>query len=114
MRKVESQIVSLVKDFREREVTGRQQLTKRDRIDGENGKVSVRLWNTEIALVLKGQMVLNSGGYRTPTTKSRLNALLQGMGSNWRIYQQNFQWWLRSTRVPVKRRFLDGIAIEIQ
>jgi len=114
MRKIEGEIVNVIKDFRARKVTGACQRTSRDRIESENGKVSVRLWRTEIAKVLDGQMVLNTGGYRTPTTKSRLNAMLQGMGSNWRIYQHNFEWWMRNTREPVEQRFVDGIAVEIQ
>lgn len=35
---------------------------------------------------------LNSGGYRTSTTKQRLNALLYGFGVS--IYQRNFEWFV--------------------
>lgn len=94
MRSIEQQIVSIAKDFRARKVTGRTQRTKRDRIESENGKVSIYLWNTKVAELNDDNLTLFSGGYRSPTTKSRLNALLRGFGCNWSISQRNFAWQL--------------------
>ena len=37
---------------------------------------------------------LNSGGYTTVTTKSRLNAILQGLIVGASVYQKNFDWFL--------------------
>ena len=37
---------------------------------------------------------LNSGGYTTNTTKSRLNAILQELIAGARVFQKNFDWYL--------------------
>ena len=37
---------------------------------------------------------LNSGGYQTVTTKSRLNAILQGLIACASVYQKAFDWYL--------------------
>ena len=37
---------------------------------------------------------LNSGGYQTVTTKSRLNAILQGLIAGASVYQKQFEWFL--------------------
>ena len=62
----------------------------RDEIRKENGRAIVKLHNTDIAEidVLKRKIKMRSGGWRTPTTKQRLNQLL---GSN-RIVQRKGQW----------------------
>ena len=113
MRKVEKDIVSIVKDLRARKVTGKCQRTKRDCIASQNGSVCVALWGTAIATITDEDMIMNSGGYRSVTTKSRLNALLQGMGSNWRIYQENFVWWMRHTKLDARIEFHDGISVPL-
>ena len=110
MRKVEKDIVSIVKDFRSRKVTGKCQRTKRDCIASQNGSVCVALWGTAIATITDEDMIMNSGGYRSVTTKSRLNALLQGMGSNWRIYQENFVWWMHHRKLNARIEFHDEIG----
>ena len=37
---------------------------------------------------------LNTGGYTTNTTKSRLNAILQGLIAGASVYQKAFDWYL--------------------
>ena len=37
---------------------------------------------------------LNTGGWATVTTKSRLNAILQGLIAGASVYQKNFDWFL--------------------
>ena len=37
---------------------------------------------------------LNTGGWQTVTTKSRLNAILQGLITGAYVYQKNFDWFL--------------------
>jgi len=59
----------------------------------KNGDKSIRLHYTDI-LTFKnnGEIILNSGGWNTNTTKDRLNHYLP---SNMFIYQKNFIWYLR-------------------
>ena len=52
---------------------------------------------------------LNSGGYTTNTTKSRLNAILQEVKFGARVYQKNFNWFI-SYNNEVKS-FFDGMIL---
>jgi hypothetical protein len=46
----------------------------------ENNKPVAVLWQTPIAKQINGEFEVNSGGYRTTTTKERLNALIKPTG----------------------------------
>jgi hypothetical protein len=35
---------------------------------------------------------LNSGGWRTATTKKRMNQYAEMMGHEWRVYQKDYEW----------------------
>ena len=96
---------------------GEVRLTKRDRVvsDGK-GKVSVFLWGTEVGKFDKesGTFTLSSGGYRSNTTKSRINALAYKFSEDIvRVSQQNWTWWL-TTRCPLtltnRRQEFNGSA----
>jgi hypothetical protein len=78
-------------------------LSKRDQvhIDPTQQKVTVWLWNTDIMTMDRGTSIgdieyyvyLFDGGYRTVTTKSRLNAILAHYGQP-RIVQRNSVWYI--------------------
>lgn len=59
--------------------------------DGQHlGAVAVRLHSTDVlTYCASGWLILNSGGYRTVTTKERLNAFLP---RSIRVYQKDFSW----------------------
>ena len=52
---------------------------------------------------------LNSGGYTTNTTKSRLNAILQGLIAGASVYQKQFDWYLSYNNQTVD--FWDGMIL---
>ena len=52
---------------------------------------------------------LNSGGYTTNTTKSRLNAILQELIAGARVYQKAFDWYLSYNNQTVD--FWDGMIL---
>ena len=52
---------------------------------------------------------LNSGGYTTNTTKSRLNAILQGIIGCASVYQRNWNWFLSYNNVT--HNFNDGMIL---
>ena len=112
MRTVEHNINKYVNDFQARGYTGNRRLTKRDAIEAENGNVSCYLWNTRIADVTADKITLRSGGYRSTTTKSRLNALLRLTGRKLSIYQQNFVWYVYDGALGERVEFHDGITFE--
>lgn len=69
----------------------RRENMKRDNTEVivRNGDVSVYLWNNKIAWTKGSQLWISSCGWKTNTTKERLNGL---PGVN--IYQKNFDWFL--------------------
>ena len=52
---------------------------------------------------------LNTGGWHSNTTKSRLNAILQELIAGARVYQKNFNWFLSYHNVDVD--FWDGMIL---
>jgi len=72
---------------------------------------TVVLYNTAIATYdhnLKA-VKLNSGGYQTVTTKSRLNAIIQGLIAGASVYQKAFDWYLSYNNQTVD--FWDGMIL---
>lgn len=61
----------------------------------EKGETITRLYDTDIVIVdAKSKVTLNSGGYRTITTKDRMNAALQTLSAGWRIWQEKGLWFV--------------------
>ena len=52
---------------------------------------------------------LSSCGYETVTTKSRLNAILQGLIAGAYVYQKNFDWFFNYNNQT--HDFIDGMII---
>ena len=55
-----------------------------------------------------GNVTLDSGGYRTPTTKARLNELQSAV----HIYQEDFTWYVRFKNGSTIE-FYDGMVIDL-
>ena len=52
---------------------------------------------------------LNTGGWHSNTTKSRLNAILQGLIAGASVYQKNFNWFLSYNNQT--HDFMDGMIL---
>ena len=52
---------------------------------------------------------LNTGGWQSVTTKSRLNAILQGLISGASVFQRQFDWYLSYNNQTVD--FWDGMIL---
>ncbi len=83
---------------------------------GEN--IAVRLHDTDVATYLpNGDVILNSEGWRTPTTKARINDYLPG---RWRLIQEGGVWYLVNPppdsyawgKEQTRYRFADGVTIQ--
>jgi hypothetical protein len=73
------------------------------RIEYENGTTAIRLHNTDVVTFLKnGKIVLNSGGWRTSTTKDRINTFAPV-----RLYQTKGLWYLSEGKL-----FYDNCIID--
>jgi len=81
-----------------------------------NGDRVIRLHETDIMTFHKdGTVTLNSGGYRTVTTKRRMNQLLpNGIGVIQRAGEWYVQRWMPGT-VPViaEEPFFDGMTVKL-
>ena len=62
----------------------------------------VYLHGNLISIIHDDQVQLMDGGWQSNTTKSRLNAILEGNGGMDRVYQVNFNWYVctNGTEVP--------------
>lgn len=77
----------------------------------ENGAIALRLHSTDILTFLpSGRTVASSGGWKTPTTKGRLNAYLP---AGWMIFVENGLWrWARGGYpATAAALFTDGDSI---
>lgn len=91
MRKIEEQIIKAIE--KQETVT----LSIRDRVECiPDFTTKVILWNTCIIEIdyLNHKLILNNGGYYTPTTKSRMNTILHGLGYDYGIIQKNRKWFV--------------------
>ena len=69
----------------------------------------VYLYNNLIAMVGDTWLELFDGGYKSATTKSRLNAILKEHGNSEYVYQKNFEWFVSTKYGDVE--FNDGIKL---
>lgn len=85
------------------------------RIHGIRSTKIERLSDTEIALIYhqtrvvifhyNGDITLNSDGYRTKTTKDRMNSVI-----SYPIYQKNYRWFVSTPENP-SLPYYDGMVI---
>lgn len=72
-----------------------------------NGNIGIRLHNTHVVVfTADDHYILNSGGWRTKTTKDRINQLLP---SNIRISQKKFAWYVEKNGHIME--FRDGMVV---
>ena len=69
----------------------------------------VMLHGNHIATIGDTFLELYTCGYKTPTTKSRLNAILKEHGNDARIFQRDFEWFVvdNGNTVP----FTEGMVL---
>ena len=89
MRKIEALMIQAVKN-------GRDFKSGNTTVDVPDQGIIVRLHGNKIAQVdhETNCVYVTDAGWQTTTTKSRLNALLQGLGGRASISQKNFVWQL--------------------
>lgn len=80
-------------------------------IKNDDGSISVVLYDTKVITFSYKTIVLNSGGWRTVTTKAKISEFLPG---NWHIYQDKGIWYIsRGNRwnSMEKMVFFDGMIL---
>lgn len=67
------------------------------------GLVSIRYHSTEVVRVsADGEVTLNTGGWRTVTTKARMNQAANEWGLGFSVYQEAGKWFV-AIHLPEKR-----------
>ena len=68
----------------------------------ENGVSTVKLHGNKIAEVGDTWLKIFDGGWRTNTTKSRLNAILRAHGNGECVFQRNWEWFISTAEGDVE------------
>jgi hypothetical protein len=74
----------------------------------EDGAEHYRLHDTDVVVINEGRVILNSGGWRTVTTKDRMNKYLP---PGWSVYSDKGVWYLYhgDDKIPYE----DGMVINL-
>ena len=58
-----------------------------------------------------GRTRLDSGGWRTATTKKRMNAFSEALSLGWYVFQRDFDWYVSFGDTINTVAFYDGIEV---
>lgn len=91
MRKIEQQMLDAIRDRKDWK-SSNTEVQCVHFAPGNIDRIYVRLHGSTIAMITKTDVDVSDCGWQTPTTKSRLNAILRELcGAG--IYQKNHQWF---------------------
>ena len=76
-------------------------------VDQYDGDIHVRYHDTDVVVFGVDTITLSSGGFKTVTTKARINACLSGTG--WRLCQTKKEWFVERDGLIIP--FHDGMTI---
>lgn len=79
----------------------------------EDGTISVFLYATRIARTDGSFLLLNSGGWRTATTKRYLNRFLKDFSIPLAIEQMNYKWCVVNLHTLMYADFFDDMTINL-
>lgn len=81
------------------------------RVSEQSGFTVVRLHSTDVVKFNNSFIVLNSGGWRTATTKARMNQASQEFGLGFYVYQKDYRWYVKQGN-DTAVEFSDGMALQ--
>jgi len=64
-------------------------------IHTDNDMIIVTYHNTEVVKFNSSTIILNTGGYYTYTTKTRMNQASNQYNLGYRVFQKNFDWFIQ-------------------
>jgi hypothetical protein len=67
----------------------------------------VRYHDTDVVSFNRDGILLNHGGYKTATTKRRMNQVSEAFNLGFKVYQKNFEWFVVTVRT---RRIYDAFG----
>ena len=59
----------------------------------ENGVTSVKYHDTKVVTFSEDAIMLDTGGWFTPTTKARMNQTSNAFCLGFQVYQKNYEWF---------------------
>ena len=75
----------------------------------EDGYAKVVYHNTAVVAFNKKKVILDSGGWKTATTKTRMNQASRQFRLGYSIFQKNYEWWVEYKGKVAE--FQDGIVL---
>jgi len=54
----------------------------------------VRYHNTDVVVVKNGEVTLNTDGWKTVTTKRRMNQAANQFGLGYHVFQEDYEWYV--------------------
>jgi len=107
MRKVEEKMIDYIQEYVDSGRIGRKKISPNTMVACDSGygvsQVYVTLHSTTIAVIRERTVELYTGGWQTPTTKSRLNAICDEFDIP-RICQVKGEWF----------HYKDGVSIPFE
>ena len=80
-------------------------------INNEQSRLIVTFHNTAVVQVVNNRyVILNSGGWLTPTTKKRMNQASDVYRLNYLVYQKGWVWYVQTPETIAE--FIDNIIID--
>jgi len=73
---------------------GRPVSISNSKVMGDKNNCIYTLFDNVIATLEGDKLLLTDSGYKTATTKERLNGILSVFNSEWRVYQLKGQWFI--------------------
>lgn len=78
---------------------------------GEGDMVIVTYHDTDVVKWTAKKIILDSGGWRTATTKTRMNQASRQFGLGFSVFQEDYSWYVDlPNEEPLE--FVDGMTLE--
>jgi hypothetical protein len=68
--------------------------THKTTIYAEGGYAKVKYHNTDVVSFNDKEIILNTDGWRTPTTKTRMNQTSRQFNLGFNVYQKDWEWYV--------------------
>lgn len=77
--------------------------------------LNILFYKSVIGKLSQGKIILNSDGYKTFTTKDRLNKILDDNKTGYRIYQENYKWYIYNWNYQerIKYAYADNVTFSL-
>lgn len=77
----------------------------------QDNLLSVRYHSTEVFCWHSGIIKLDNGGYRTFTTKRRINQAFREIGAPYSLYQHKREWYVYDRKLNITMPFTNGMVL---